>query len=225
MGILTPGSVSATIGTSGVVFAATDTPTFDPQRPPAHLLPRRARPLARHGCHQRRRPQPAFLPRHLRHWRKLRRPLRRGRQRPRRLRRPALGALPLRRAHPPPRPQRPRRLCRHHRQPHPRPLRPRRPRGRRHEPARHPHPLRRARHPCRRPFGSAAAAPAARSGDRSRPTSTTAPSSLLTAEEGGAFGAALLAGTGIGIWPTVQAACAAAVHVAETIPHRSTPTP
>ena len=30
MGILTPGSVSATIGTSGVVFAATDTPTKDP---------------------------------------------------------------------------------------------------------------------------------------------------------------------------------------------------
>src|SRR6185312_17461757 len=31
MGILTPGSVSATIGTSGVVFAATAAPTFDPK--------------------------------------------------------------------------------------------------------------------------------------------------------------------------------------------------
>ena len=31
MGILAPGSVSATIGTSGVVFAATDAPTRDPQ--------------------------------------------------------------------------------------------------------------------------------------------------------------------------------------------------
>ncbi|HZY62111.1 MAG TPA: xylulokinase [Edaphobacter sp.] len=31
MGILAPGSVSATIGTSGVVFAATDTPTKDPR--------------------------------------------------------------------------------------------------------------------------------------------------------------------------------------------------
>jgi len=31
MGILQPGSVSATIGTSGVVFAATDAPTKDPQ--------------------------------------------------------------------------------------------------------------------------------------------------------------------------------------------------
>ena len=30
MGILAPGSVSATIGTSGVVFAATAEPTIDP---------------------------------------------------------------------------------------------------------------------------------------------------------------------------------------------------
>ncbi len=43
------------------------------------------------------------------------------------------------------------------------------------------------------------------------------PVQLLAAEEGGAFGAALLAGTGIGIWPSVQAACAEAVHVADTI--------
>lgn len=43
------------------------------------------------------------------------------------------------------------------------------------------------------------------------------PVQLLTAEEGGAFGAALLAGTGIGVWPSVQAACDEAVHVAETI--------
>ena len=31
MGILMPGSVSATIGTSGVVFAATDSPVRDPK--------------------------------------------------------------------------------------------------------------------------------------------------------------------------------------------------
>ncbi len=41
---------------------------------------------------------------------------------------------------------------------------------------------------------------------------------LLAAEEGGAFGAALLAGTGIGAWPTVQAACDATIRVAQTIP-------
>ncbi|WP_158941419.1 xylulokinase [Granulicella sp. S190] len=41
---------------------------------------------------------------------------------------------------------------------------------------------------------------------------------LLAAEEGGAFGAALLAGTGIGVWKSVEAACAATVRVAETIP-------
>jgi xylulokinase len=40
---------------------------------------------------------------------------------------------------------------------------------------------------------------------------------LLEAEEGGAFGAALLAGTGIGVWESVEAACAATVRVAETI--------
>ena len=40
---------------------------------------------------------------------------------------------------------------------------------------------------------------------------------VLEAEEGGAFGAALLAGTGIGAWASVEAACAATVRVAETI--------
>jgi xylulokinase len=40
---------------------------------------------------------------------------------------------------------------------------------------------------------------------------------LLEAEEGGAFGAALLAGTGIGVWGSVEEACAATVRVAETI--------
>ena len=40
---------------------------------------------------------------------------------------------------------------------------------------------------------------------------------LLAADEGGAFGAALLAGVGIGAWPSVEAACAASVHVARRI--------
>lgn len=43
------------------------------------------------------------------------------------------------------------------------------------------------------------------------------PVELLAAEEGGAFGAALLAGVSVGVWPTVEAACAATVRVAETI--------
>ena len=47
------------------------------------------------------------------------------------------------------------------------------------------------------------------------------PVELLEAEEGGAFGAALLAGTGIGVWASVEAACAATVRVAETIAPRS----
>ena len=43
------------------------------------------------------------------------------------------------------------------------------------------------------------------------------PVELLEAEEGGAFGAALLAGVGVGAWPSVEAACAATVRVAEVI--------
>ncbi len=40
---------------------------------------------------------------------------------------------------------------------------------------------------------------------------------LLEAEEGGAFGAALLAGTGVGAWPSVEAACEATVRPAQVI--------
>ncbi len=43
------------------------------------------------------------------------------------------------------------------------------------------------------------------------------PVELLEAEEGGAFGAALLAGTGVNAWPSVQAACAATIRVASVI--------
>jgi xylulokinase len=43
---------------------------------------------------------------------------------------------------------------------------------------------------------------------------------MLEAEEGGAFGAALLAGTGVGAWPDVETACAETIRVAATIePH------
>jgi len=43
------------------------------------------------------------------------------------------------------------------------------------------------------------------------------PCERLTAEEGGAFGAALLAGVGAGGWPDLDAACGAAISVAEKI--------
>src|SRR6185437_999339 len=49
------------------------------------------------------------------------------------------------------------------------------------------------------------------------------PVELLEAEEGGAYGAALLAGTGAGAWPSVEAACAATIRVAETITPRDAP--
>ena len=47
------------------------------------------------------------------------------------------------------------------------------------------------------------------------------PVELLEAEEGGAFGAALLAGTGINAWPSVEAACAQTIRAAETIQPRN----
>ena len=40
---------------------------------------------------------------------------------------------------------------------------------------------------------------------------------ILVAEEGGAFGAALLAGVGAGAWADTDAACATAIHVAQQI--------
>ena len=40
---------------------------------------------------------------------------------------------------------------------------------------------------------------------------------LVAAEEGAAYGAALLAAVGAGVWPSVDAACAAAVRVASHI--------
>ena len=46
------------------------------------------------------------------------------------------------------------------------------------------------------------------------------PVEILEAEEGGAFGAALLAGTGAGAWGSVEDACAATVRVAEVIEPR-----
>jgi xylulokinase len=46
------------------------------------------------------------------------------------------------------------------------------------------------------------------------------PVEVLQAEEGGAFGAALLAGTGVNAWPSVEAACAATIRVASSIEPR-----
>jgi xylulokinase len=43
---------------------------------------------------------------------------------------------------------------------------------------------------------------------------------LLEAEEGGAFGAALLAGTGAGAWASVAEACSSTIRVKETVEPR-----
>jgi xylulokinase len=49
------------------------------------------------------------------------------------------------------------------------------------------------------------------------------PVELLEAEEGGAFGAALLAGTGIGAWPSVEAACEVTIRPAKVIHPQNAP--
>jgi xylulokinase len=49
------------------------------------------------------------------------------------------------------------------------------------------------------------------------------PVELLAAEEGGAFGAALLAAVGVNAWPSVEAACAATVQVAREVAPRNAP--
>jgi xylulokinase len=43
------------------------------------------------------------------------------------------------------------------------------------------------------------------------------PVELIEADEGAAYGAALLAGVGVGIWPSVDAACGNAVRVAKKV--------
>ena len=43
------------------------------------------------------------------------------------------------------------------------------------------------------------------------------PVDLIAADEGGAYGAGLLAGVGVGVWPSVDEACRAAVHVAKRV--------
>jgi xylulokinase len=43
------------------------------------------------------------------------------------------------------------------------------------------------------------------------------PVDLVAADEGAAYGAALLAGVGAGVWPSVEAACEMAVHVAKRV--------
>jgi xylulokinase len=43
------------------------------------------------------------------------------------------------------------------------------------------------------------------------------PVDLLVADEGGAYGAGLLAGVGVGVWPSVDEACKSAVHVAKRV--------
>ena len=61
-GIVRPGVLSTSIGTSGVVFVHSDTPQVDPRGPAAHVLPRRPRQVAHDGRHARGRRLAAMVP-------------------------------------------------------------------------------------------------------------------------------------------------------------------
>ena len=63
-GAVGEGIVSLSLGTSGVVFAATDSADRRTGRSPARFLPRRAGPLAPDGRHALGRRQSALVPRH-----------------------------------------------------------------------------------------------------------------------------------------------------------------
>ena len=63
VGVVSPGTMALSLGTSGVVFAATDRPLYEAAWPRPCLLPCRARSLALHVGHALGRRQPALVPR------------------------------------------------------------------------------------------------------------------------------------------------------------------
>lgn len=62
VGVVDPGTMALSFGTSGVVFTATDAPTHQSDGSHPRLLPRRAGPLAPHGRDAVGRRQPALEP-------------------------------------------------------------------------------------------------------------------------------------------------------------------
>ena len=82
VGVVSPGSVALSLGTSGVVFAATDAAVPRPAWPGPRLLPRGARALAHDVGDAVGRGQPALVPRHAGARRRVRRSRRRGGRRP-----------------------------------------------------------------------------------------------------------------------------------------------
>ena len=78
-GIVEAGIVSCTLGTSGVVFAHMEKVAYDAGRPRPHVLPRRARQVARHGRDAGRRSEPAMVPQPARARNGVRRAYRRSR--------------------------------------------------------------------------------------------------------------------------------------------------
>ena len=207
------GTVALSLGTSGVVFATTDRADDRPARPGPRVLPRGPREVAPDdGDAVRRRAACAGSATRSRRASTSASWSRRPASVPAGQRRPAVPALPHRRAQPASRPAGPRRVRRPDRDPRPAPPDPVRPRGRGLRPARRPRPDDRGRDAGARPGPRLRRRDGERpSGARSSRTSCDAEIATVSTTEGAAYGAALLAAVGAGWFPTVEAAADALV--------------
>ena len=223
-GIVEPGALSCTLGTSGVVFAHMDKAELRPRRPRPHLLPRGEGRLARHGRDAGRRPQPAVVPQPARPRHGLRRAHRRSGQLARRRAGAVLAAVSHGGTDAAPGLDGARRLDRPDGEAHPRRPDPRAARRRLLQPEGLPR--------SHRPHG--------RAGGRHPLVWRGALSSVfwrqlfadvfgkrvvtLASQEGSAYGAAILAQAGTGVYATVPEACRASIKEVDSVlprPHES----
>ena len=213
VGAVEPGIVALTLGTSGVVFATTPSALVEPEgrlHAFCHAVPGRWHfmgvMLSAAGSLQWYRDSAGAR-------RALRRPGGRGRRRSARQRGPALPALPDRRAHAPSRPAGARRLGRPDHPPRPAAPDPRRAGGRglRHQGQLHPDPG--------RGLGGIEQVRVSGGGAKSalwrQIMADVLGVELVTVNttEGAAYGAALLAAVGAGLYGTVEEACQATIQV------------
>ena len=216
VGAIEPGMAAVTLGTSGVVFAATSTPLFEPEgrlHAFCHAVPGRWHlmgvMLSAAGSLQ-------WLRDTLAPGVSFDALMARGRPGARRKRGAALSALSLRRAHAPSRSAGAWRVGRADAAAHAGAYGARRAGGRRVWPARWLHACWRRWVWARwRGRASLAVARGVRSGARFWPAYWPSPLESVAASEGAAYGAALLAGVGVGVWPDVAAACAATIQPGE----------
>ena len=222
MGIATPGAVSATIGTSGVVFAATDRPALDPKgrlHTFCHAVPGRWHVMGvtqAAGLSLRWFRDRSALGR-MKAWpRSLRAAYGRSCRRPAGIRRTLVGSILDGRTHTASGSKRARGVDWVDRVAHARSCGPRDSRRSGVQFERLLHTFRgdecaRRNHPAGRRRGEVSVVAADSSGRLWTEVE------IVEAEEGAAYGAAILAGVGAGMWSSVDAACSAVVRVAQRV--------